>query len=240
MIIYPAIDIKEGNVVRLLQGKFDEVTEYGTDPMSMAEHWKAQGAEWLHLVDLDGALEGTMKNKEIIIQIAQSIGIPVQTGGGIRDEQTIEKLIEGGLSRVILGTRVLKDRSFLKQILAQWSDKIAISVDCNNGMVAQHGWTTTSDVRATDFIQDLESLGVSCVIYTDIARDGMLGGPNYESLEEILSKTKIPIIASGGIASIEDIRKLKKLESKGVMGAITGKAIYEEKLNLKEALKIAK
>ncbi len=238
MIIFPAIDIKEGNVVRLVQGKFDEVTEYSGSPVGMAKLWKDKGAEWLHVVDLDGAKTGEMQNTEKIIEIAQEVDIPVQVGGGIRTEEDIQKLLDGGVARVILGTKIIEDRAFLKKILGQWADKIAVSLDCSDGMVAQRGWTTTSDIKAIDFVKELEALGLSCLIYTDIARDGMLTGPNFEGLTELAETTNIPIIASGGISNIEDIKELLTVEDKGVFGAITGRAIYEGKLDLKEALEL--
>ena len=236
MIIFPAIDIQEGKVVRLEQGHFDEVTEYSGAPAAMAKLWEDKGAQWLHVVDLDGAKTGELQNTDIILKIAQSVNIPVQTGGGIRTEDDIQKLLDGGVTRVILGTKAIEDRSFLKKILDRWQERIAVSLDCNNGMIAERGWTETSNIKATDFVKELESLKVSCLIYTDIARDGMLTGPNFESLEELAAVTQIPIIASGGISNIDDIRKLLTLESKGVCGAIIGRAIYEGKLNLKEAL----
>jgi phosphoribosylformimino-5-aminoimidazole carboxamide ribotide isomerase len=238
MIIFPAIDIKEGNVVRLAQGKFDEVTEYSGAPTAMAKLWENKGSEWIHVIDLDGAKTGTMQNIEAVLKIAKEVNIPIQTGGGIRREEDIKKLLEGGIARVILGTRAIEDLSFLKKMIDQWKDKIAVSLDCSNGMVAQRGWTSTSNLKATDFVKDLEALGLSCLIYTDIARDGMLTGPNFESLGELAATTNIPIIASGGISDIEDIKKLLAVEDKGIIGAITGKAIYEGKLDLKEALEL--
>jgi len=238
MIIFPAIDIKEGNVVRLVQGNFDEVTEYSGAPAATAKLWEEKGAQWIHVVDLDGAKTGKMQNKDTILNIAKSVEIPIQAGGGIRTEEDIRELIEGGVARVILGTKVIEDRAFLKRILERWKDKIAVSLDCSNGMVAQRGWTSTSNLKAVDFVKDLEALGLSCLIYTDIARDGMLGGPNFEGLAELAEETNIPIIASGGISNIDDIKKLLAFEGKGVIGAITGRAIYEGKLDLKEALKL--
>jgi len=238
MIIFPAIDIKEGNVVRLAQGKFDEVTEYSGAPVAMAKLWEEKGAQWLHVVDLDGAKTGEMQNIDTILHIAESVNIPVQTGGGIRKKKDIQRLLEGGIARVILGTKIIEDRTFLKEILDQWKDKIAVSLDCSNGMVAQRGWTSTTNLKAIDFVKDLEALGLSCLIYTDIARDGMLTGPNLESLTELAEATDIPIIASGGISDIGDIKKLLAMQDKGIIGAITGRAIYEGKLDLKEALEL--
>jgi phosphoribosylformimino-5-aminoimidazole carboxamide ribotide isomerase len=238
VIIFPAIDIKEGNVVRLLQGKFDEVTEYSGAPVAMAKLWEEKGAQWLHVVDLDGAKTGEMQNLDTIVKIARSVHIPVQTGGGIRREEDIKNLLDRGIARVILGTKVIEDRTFLKDMIQRWKDKIAVSMDCSNGMVAERGWTETSDLKATDFVKELETLGLSCLIYTDISRDGMLSGPNFEALKELAGITSIPIIASGGISSIEDIRQLLDLQDQGVIGVITGRAIYEGKLDLKEALEL--
>ena len=236
MILYPAIDIQGGKVVRLMQGKFDEVTHYGDDPLATAERWVELGATWLHLVDLDGAKTGSIQNMDAILRVAQAVSVPVQMGGGIRTKDDIAQLIEGGVSRVILGTKVVEDTTFLLDMLSAWNDKIAVSLDCVDGKVTRHGWTSTSDIKAVDFAKELELLGLKCLIYTDVARDGMLTGPNYEGLKALLDATDIPVIASGGIADIEDIKKLKSLEARGVMGAITGKAIYEGRLDLKEAL----
>ena len=239
MIIFPAIDIKDGKVVRLSQGKFDEITEYSGDPIVMARLWEKKGAQWLHVVDLDGAKTGEMQNLKIILNIVQSVSIPIQVGGGIRKKEDIKKLLEGGVSRMILGTKIIEDRIFLKEIIDQWKDKIAVSLDCSNGMIAQRGWTSTSNIKAIDFVKELEDLGLSCLIYTDIARDGMLTGPNFEDLTELAAVTNIPIIASGGISDIEDINKLLAIQDKGIIGAITGRAIYEGKLDLKEAIALA-
>jgi phosphoribosylformimino-5-aminoimidazole carboxamide ribotide isomerase len=238
MIIFPAIDIKEGNVVRLVQGHFDEVTEYSGAPVAIAKLWEDKGAQWIHVVDLDGAKTGEMQNRDTILEIANAVNIPIQTGGGIRTEEDILRLIEGGVARVILGTKVIEDRGFLKRVIDRWKDKIAVSLDCSMGMVAQRGWTSTTNLKAVDFVKDLEMYGVSCLIYTDIARDGMLTGPDLEGIKALAERTSIPIIASGGISSIDDIKKLCALKDKGIIGAITGRAIYEGKLDIKEALKI--
>jgi phosphoribosylformimino-5-aminoimidazole carboxamide ribotide isomerase len=204
----------------------------------MARIWEQKGAQWLHIVDLDGAKTGEMQNLEIILNIARSVSIPIQIGGGIRKKEDIQKLLEGGVSRVILGTKIIEDRAFLKEIIDQWDDKIAVSLDCSNGFLAQRGWTSTSNIKAVDFVHDLETLGLSCLIYTDIARDGMLTGPNFEGLIELTAATSIPVIASGGISDIEDIKKLLAIQDKGIFGAITGRALYEGKLDLKEALEL--
>lgn len=240
MIIFPAIDLKNGKVVRLKQGEFSQVTEYSEDPLEVAKQWVAAGAQWLHVVDLDGALHGEMRNFDIIAQLAQNIPLPIQMGGGVRTENDIEKLIGAGVKRVILGTRVVQDKTFLKNILSLYGDKIGVSLDCKDGKVTQRGWTETTDVKGTDFAKELEGLGSKCLVYTDVRRDGMLTGPNFEALSEILSVVKIPVIASGGIANIEDIKKLLVIKPRSVLGAITGKAIYEGKLDLREAITISK
>ena len=238
MIIFPAIDIKDGKVVRLFQGKFDEVTEYSGDPLVVAQNWQQKGAQWLHIVDLDGAKTGEMQNRAAIIAIAKKVSIPVQVGGGIRSREDVQRLIDGGVGRVILGTRVISDRDFLVEMLALWEKKIAVSLDCAEGFVAQRGWTESSKVKAIDFVKGLTGLDLACLIYTDIVRDGMLTGPDIVGLRALLSMTEIPIIASGGVASVEDLRKLMDLESEGLLGAIIGKAIYEGRVNLEEAIRV--
>lgn len=238
MILFPAIDIQDGKVVRLVQGQFDQVTEYAQDPVTVARQWEEKGATWLHVVDLDGARTGVMQNQETILNIVDALNIPVQTGGGIRSHEDVNYLLNGGVARVILGTKVVEELSFLKDVLKKWGDRIAVSLDCHNGMVAQKGWTQTSELKATEFVKVLESMGLKILIYTDIARDGMLTGPNLEALKELLTVTNIPVIASGGIATMQHIEQLVALENEGVMGAISGKALYEGTLDLKEALNL--
>lgn len=236
MIIFPAIDIKDGKVVRLLQGNFDEVTEYFGDPVIVAKKWEEKGAQWLHVVDLDGAKTGDLQNLDIIEKIAGAVDIPVQVGGGIRKKENVCQLVEGGVSRVILGTKAIEDKSFLKDMISSGKGKIAVSLDCSKGFLARRGWTETLDIKATDFVRELEGLGLSCIVYTDIARDGMMSGPNFEGLRELLAMTNIPVIASGGVSSMDDLKKLKAMEPDGLMGAIIGKAIYEGKIHLEEAV----
>ncbi len=237
MIIFPAIDIKEGKVVRLIQGKFDQVTDYGLDPVTVAQEWEKQGAQWIHVVDLDGAQTGEPKNLEIIFKIVKNVKIPVQVGGGIRQETTIEKLFKNNVARVVLGTKAVKNLSFLKEILKRHGNKIAVSLDCSQGFVQTKGWTQGSNVQAIPFCSELEKAGLQCLVYTDISRDGMLQGPNFTGLTELLNKTKISVIASGGVSSIDDIKKLKALRP-APMGVIIGKALYEGKINLKEAIRL--
>jgi len=238
MIIFPAIDIKEGKVVRLRQGDFDRVTEYANDPVASAQRFEKIGAQWLHVVDLDGAKTGQIANLTVILAIAQSVKIPVQMGGGVRNKENISKLLDGGIARVILGTRAIEDRAFFNDAIKQWKDKIAVSLDCNKGMVAQRGWTKTSNVKATDLARELENLGLKCLIYTDIERDGMLSGPNLDGLNNILKATNIPVISSGGVSNINDIKDLLALKNPQLLGVITGRAIYDGELDLKEALEL--
>jgi len=238
MIIFPAIDIKEGKVVRLAQGQFDVVTEYSDDPATVAQKWEKDGAQWLHVVDLDGAQKGKITNWDSLEKIAQSVKVPVQMGGGVRSEEDIARLLNSGISRVVLGTRAIEDHDFLAAILAKWPHQIAVSLDCANGMLTLKGWTKVTTIKATDFAKDLERTGLQYLIYTDVHRDGMLSGPNLKSLEELLDQATIPVIASGGISNLNDIRQLCLLKPKGLMGAITGKALYEEKFDLKSALEI--
>jgi phosphoribosylformimino-5-aminoimidazole carboxamide ribotide isomerase len=239
MILIPAIDIKGGKVVRLFQGKFSEVTEYADDPLEMARKWEGLGAQWIHLVDLDGAKDGVMANKDVICRIAKNAIAKIEVGGGIRNEQTVKDLIEAGVSRVILGTTAIENRDFLKKMIAAHGDKICVSLDCSNGFVAGRGWVKETTIKATDLTHELEAIGLQWMVYTDIARDGTLAGPNYEQLETMLATVKkIKLIASGGIGTIEDVRKLASM--KGVAAAITGKAIYEGKLDFSEALKLCK
>ena len=236
MIILPAIDIKDGKVVRLLQGRFDQVTQYGDDPLVMAKHWESLGAKYLHLVDLDGAQSGERKNAEVIKRIAKEVKIPVETGGGIRSRDVVDDYLKSGVARVVLGTRVVQDRAFLVDVLKAWGDRIAVSLDCSNGFIAQRGWVEMSTVKGIDLARDLVAMGLKYFIYTDIARDGAMTGPNIDGLKEMLKLAGVKIIASGGIKDIADIKALLALNSPNLYGAITGRAIYEGKLDLAEAL----
>ena len=238
MIVIPAIDLKDGKVVRLSQGKFNEVTIYSENPVETAKHWQAAGAKLLHVVDLDGAEHGEMKNFSFIEKIMKTVEVPVQVGGGIRTRADIEKLFAAGAARVILGTKVIEDRNFFKEILAQWQDKIVVSLDCSRGIVTQKGWTAVSKLKGTDFAKELQRLGLKQIIYTDVARDGMLMGPNMNAIREILQAVQIPVIASGGVSQLDDIINLKTLSSSGLCGVIVGKALYERRLYLKDAIDI--
>ena len=237
MILIPAIDIKGGQVVRLFQGDFGKQTDYDLYPLVAAKRWCEMGAQWLHLVDLDGAKSGVMGNKDHIIYITEKLHVPVEVGGGIRDKQTVEDLINAGVKRVILGTKAIEDHKFLKDMLDLYGEKICVSLDCSNGFVTDHGWVSVTTIKATDLAVELEAMGLQWMVYTDIARDGALAGPNFGQIQTMLNTVKkVNIIASGGIETLEDVKKLSVM--KGVAAAITGKAIYEGKLDFKEAVKL--
>ncbi len=238
MTIFPAIDIKGGRVVRLCQGRFDAVTEYADDPAAVARRWAAAGAEWIHVVDLDGAQGGAVVNWEAIAAVAGAVGSRIQMGGGVRTAADIERLLGLGCDRVVLGTKAVEDERFLRETVARWPGQIAVSVDASDGYVTTKGWTRVSDVRAVDFVRTLAACGVTCVIYTDIARDGMMTGPNIPALRAVLDAADVAVIASGGVSSIEDVRALAALSAPRLVGVITGKALYEGTLDLKEALAV--
>ncbi len=237
MIIYPAIDIIDRKCVRLMQGKYEDVTVYGDDPFEMAKKWEALGAEYLHTVDLDGARSGQSKNLDVVSNIAKNIKMPVQLGGGIRTIDNIKAALEKGITRVILGTSAVKNQELVKEALKKYGDKIVIGIDAKDNKVAIEGWEQTSDFTAIEFAKKMESLGAKTIIYTDIATDGMLQGPNLKAMEEMVKAISIDVIASGGVSKIEDIKNLKEV---GVAGAITGKAIYTGNLDLAEAIKVGK
>lgn len=236
MEIYPAIDIKDGNCVRLMQGDFDKVTVYGKDPAEMAKKWAATGAKNLHVVDLDGALAGNGVNENAIGAICDSVSMRVQTGGGIRTMEDISRKIALGVSRVILGTAAVKNETLVRDAVVQYGDKIAVGIDAKDGKVAIAGWKDVCDIDAVAFGKKMASLGVKTFIYTDIATDGMLGGCNVEAMKIMSEQTGANVIASGGVSSIEDIEKLKEAK---VYGAIIGKALYTGYIDLEEALKAA-
>ncbi|MBT2214789.1 1-(5-phosphoribosyl)-5-[(5-phosphoribosylamino)methylideneamino]imidazole-4-carboxamide isomerase [Virgibacillus dakarensis] len=229
MILFPAIDIRNGKCVRLVQGDYSKENVYSDSPVDIAIQWEKQGAEYLHIVDLDGAKTGDSPNKEMIQTIAENSPIPVQVGGGIRSLAIIEAYISAGARRVIIGTAAITDKEFLQKAVDQYGDQIAVSIDARGGLVATNGWMETSNVKAMELAGDLEQIGVKTIIYTDILKDGMLGGPNFAELQAINEATSIKVIASGGIASIQDIDKLAALD---LYGAIIGKALYDGTLSL--------
>lgn len=237
MRIYPAIDIKDGKCVRLLRGSFQDVTVYGDNPAQMAKKWEDLGGEYIHVVDLDGALKGHGVNAKAIKEICNTVNVPVQTGGGIRTMADIEAKLECGISRVIIGTKAVSDAEFVKEAVKKYDDKIVIGIDAKDGMVAIEGWEKTSEYKAVEFAKKMEDIGVKTIIYTDIATDGTLMGANVRAMQEMVENTNMDIIASGGIGNIEHI---KSLISTGVEGVITGRALYTESISLPEAIKAVK
>jgi len=235
MIIYPAIDIKEGRCVRLLQGRFDDVTVYGDDPVQMAQRWVSSGANWLHIVDLDGARGGTSNNRNIILEIVKKFPVSVQTGGGIRTMEDIEQMVSAGASRVILGTAAVRNPALVKEALMKYPERIAVGIDAKDGKAAVEGWEQVSEYTAVDFAKRMEQLGCRVIIYTDISTDGTLSGPNLKAMKEMIDSVNMDVIASGGVSSLQDLKNLKSI---GAAGAITGKAIYTGALDLSEALKL--
>ncbi|MBB4824378.1 phosphoribosylformimino-5-aminoimidazole carboxamide ribotide isomerase [Sporosarcina luteola] len=229
MILFPAIDIRGGNCVRLLQGNYENEVIYHDSPVEMAKEWERQGAEFIHIVDLDGARSGDTVNRQVIQDIAAAVRVPVQVGGGIRSLEVVKSYLNGGINRVIIGTAAIENRTFLREAAALYKEKIAVSIDARNGFVATDGWTETSDVKAVDLLAELQQAGVSTVVYTDILKDGMLQGPNFGELEQINQSTDLDIIASGGVSTEEDVRKLADM---GLYGAIVGKALYEGKVSI--------
>lgn len=201
MIIFPAIDILDGQCVRLIQGDYNQESVYSNSPVDMAKQWEEKGAEFIHIVDLDGAKSGNSTNKDIIQKIAQTVNIPVQVGGGIRSLEIIDTHIDNGVNRVIIGTAAIQDPDFLKAAVEKYGDKIVVSLDARNGFIATDGWTDTSEVKALDLVKDLEKIGVKTIVYTDIAKDGMLQGPNLDEQQAINEATTIDVIASGGVTT---------------------------------------
>lgn len=235
-IIYPAIDIRGGKCVRLFQGDYAKETVYADSPLAMAKRWAEQGASWVHLVDLDGAKEGKPVNAVIIKEIARTISVPVQVGGGIRTEEQIKDYLEAGVARVIVGTAAIEDEPFTKRILQAYGDQIAIGLDCRNGMVATRGWLETTDVSATELAKRLVTYGAETFIYTDIARDGTMTGPNVAEIAALAQATGKSVIASGGVSRLDDLLVLAQHAADGVSGAIVGKALYTDAFTLEEAL----
>ena len=238
MKIIPAVDIKKGRCVRLSQGLADHETVYSDDPVAMACHWDEEGASLIHIVDLDGAFEGQPANAEIVKNIIYNSSVDIQVGGGIRNLNTIEKYIKAGAYRVILGTIAQKEPEFVTKACKEFPGKIIVGIDARDGNVAIKGWVEVSNQRATDLAKKLESCGVSGYIFTDIACDGMLQGPNLKSIKEFAKNTKLPVIASGGVGKLKDIDNLLTLETDGVEGIITGKALYDKKFTYAQTLEL--
>lgn len=240
MIIYPAIDLKEGQCVRLVQGRAEAKTVYSKNPARVARGFEEQGAVFLHVVDLDGAFEGRPANLEAIRAIAGAISIPFQVGGGLRTRENVLELLQAGANRVIIGTRAVKSPESMAELIAEFGpERIVLGVDARNGMVATEGWVETSTLKAAELGCRMKELGIINAVYTDVSRDGLLQGPNLDSIREMALETGLKIIASGGVSSMENIRQLRGMEELGVSGAIIGKALYEGKIILSEALREA-
>lgn len=236
MLVIPAIDLKDGKCVRLRQGLMDDSTVYGDDPVSMAQRWVDAGARRLHLVDLNGAFAGTPVNGEAVTAIAKRFPkLPIQIGGGIRNVEIIEHYLSAGVSYVIIGTKAVKEPQFVAEVCKKFPNRIIVGIDAKEGLVATDGWAEVSSVKATELAKRFEQDGVTAIVYTDISRDGMMQGVNVEATVALAEASTIPVIASGGVTNMNDIHALKAVAAKGILGAITGRAIYENTLDLTEA-----
>ena len=233
MIIFPAIDIKDGRCVRLTQGKFDQVSIYNDNPAEVARLWESMGAQYIHLVDLDGAKDGSPASRDMVKSVIDAVDIPVQVGGGIRSLERADQLIELGARRIILGTAAVNDRELTQAVAERYPGRTAVSVDAVNGMAAVNGWAKVSDTDVLDICTFMQEIGINTLIYTDILMDGMLKGPNFVEYERLMRETSLDIIASGGVTTKEDVTRLAQM---GIYGAIVGKALYDEKIDLKEAI----
>lgn len=236
MRLFPAIDIKNGQCVRLRQGSFQDILVYSDTPLKIAKEWEACGASFIHIVDLDGALLGHSVNEEVIGQIVKEVSIPVQVGGGIRTIKDIENKLSLGIQRVIIGTKAVKDPGFIKEAITTFgADRIVIGIDAKDGMVAIEGWEKISNYQAVALAMEMKQLGIRKIVYTDISKDGMLQGPNITHTKEMVEATGLDIIASGGISSLKDLERLQEIK---VYGAILGKSLYENKIDLKQAIQL--
>ncbi len=237
MLLIPAIDLKDGKCVRLRQGEMDQVTRYSDDPVGMAEHWQNLGARYLHIVDLDGAMEGQPRHLSQIEAIVSKLSIPIQVGGGIRSTSTIHAYRSCGVDRVVGGTAALHDLQFLATAAGMFPQKILVGIDVKQGLVAVHGWTTVSTLTPQQVFESVKDLPLGGIVFTDISRDGMLGGPNLAALREVADVSPFPVIASGGVTALQDVRAIQEL-GHNVSGVIIGKALYEGTLDLKAALEL--
>lgn len=240
MIIFPAIDLRDGKCVRLLRGDFAKETVYSSNPEDVALRWVREGAEYLHVVDLDGALAGKPQNTEVIKKILSSVQIPIEVGGGIRTLETIENTLELGVKRVILGSVAVQNRSLVKEACQRYRDRIVVGIDAKDGITVIDGWGVSGGIPAVELAKELASFGLKTIIYTDISRDGTLSGVNIEATSKLAIESGVDIIASGGVKSLEDIHALKKREVDGIVGVIAGKSIYEGTLSLSEAIAAAR
>ncbi len=239
MLLVPAIDLKGGQCVRLRQGRMDDVTVFSDDPVSVAKRWADEGAERIHIVDLDGAVKGQPMNIAVVEQIAAAVEVPVQVGGGIRDEETVQRYLNAGVQYVIIGTKAVNAPHFLHDLCLEFPRHIIVSLDAKDGRVALNGWAKLTGHDVIETALHCERDGVEAIIYTDIAKDGMMQGFSVESTRNLARALKTPVLASGGVSSLDDIRKLKELETDGVAGAVIGRALYQGSLDFREAIKIA-
>jgi len=240
LIIIPAVDLKEGRCVRLSQGRMDQESVYSEYPVEMAQHWESKGAERLHVVDLNGAVMGKPFHRSLVKEITQSLGIPIEVGGGIRDIATIEDYLSLGVKWVILGTAAFQNRSLVEEACRQFPERVILGIDARGGRVAIQGWNEVVSLEAVDLAKQFEGKGLSAIIFTDIERDGMSTGLNFESTRRLSGTTSVPVIASGGVSRIEDIKQLLELESEGIIGVIVGRALYTGQIDLEEAIRLAK
>lgn len=240
MIVFPAIDLKNGECVRLIKGDFSKKTVYNNSPEEVAYQWEMQGAEFLHIVDLDGALAGEPRNLAVIKNILNCVHIPLELGGGIRSIATIEKVLGYGVSRVILGSIAVQNKNMVIEACKVYGEKILVGIDAKDGIAAIDGWGVSSNVSAIELAKRLADVGAKTIIYTDISRDGTLTGVNIAETVKLAEESGVHIIASGGVSSLDDIKKLKEQESKGIIGVIIGKALYEGALSLTEAIEVAR
>lgn len=236
MNLFPAVDIKDRQCVRLKQGQAEEVTVFSTDPVEVARHWVSLGAKWLHIVDLDGAFSGTPRNFDLIQAICAQVKVPVQLGGGIRDEQTASAYFKAGVQRLIIGTMALEQEKSFAALCAKYPDKIGVSLDADNNRLKSKGWVEDSGKSVFDVLPRLEDMGAAFVVYTDISRDGMQTGVNVQAVKNFLQGTDLPVLVAGGVSTLQDIKDLYPLYKKGLSGIITGKAIYTRSLDLQKAL----
>jgi phosphoribosylformimino-5-aminoimidazole carboxamide ribotide isomerase len=239
LIIIPAIDLKKGQAVRLKQGDFSRSTVYSSDPVEVALRWKEAGARRIHIIDLDGSVSGEPRNREVIKRIVEAVDVPIELGGGIRDLYTVEAYIQMGIRKVILGTAALKDPEVVHRACMLFPGQIIIGIDAKDGMVAVEGWTVATKQPAIEFARRFEEYNLDSIIYTDIDRDGMETGVNIESTRKLAESVRIPVIASGGVSSLQDITGLKQVEQSGIIGVIIGKALYTGAIDLKEAIKLS-
>jgi len=240
MIIIPAVDIKNGKCVRLSQGRMDLETVYSDDPAAMAKKWEDEGAEIIHVVDLDGAVAKSPRNINTIQKILETVKVPIQVGGGIRNEDTIRMYLDLGIGKIIIGTEAIRNPKLVKDACKAFPGRIIVGIDARQGMVAIEGWTKTTEIKAVELAKKFEDCGVAAINFTDIHRDGMETGPNIDETRRLAEEVSIPVVASGGVSTIKDIMNLIPLKEVGLAGVITGRALYNGTLNLKEAIEITK